>query len=46
MATPNAPKTQEDLIELLKDDNKVKVAGVDGQPFLRFGRMHARTSSS
>jgi len=31
MATPNAPKTQADLVELLKDDNKVKLAGVDGQ---------------
>lgn len=31
MATANAPTTHEELIALLKDDNKVKVAGVDGQ---------------
>lgn len=27
MATPNAPQTLQDLKELLKSDNKVKVAG-------------------
>ena len=25
--TPNAPKTYDELVELLKNDNKVKVAG-------------------
>ncbi|KAL7411214.1 hypothetical protein BDY24DRAFT_397080 [Mrakia frigida] len=35
MATPNAPKTQADLVELLKDDNKVKLAGVDADGVLR-----------
>lgn len=30
MATPNSPTTIDELKELLKDDIKVKVAGVDG----------------
>ncbi|EIW69792.1 hypothetical protein TREMEDRAFT_68303 [Tremella mesenterica DSM 1558] len=35
LPTPNAPTSLEDLTNLLKDDNKVKVAGVDVDGVLR-----------
>lgn len=35
LATPEAPKTLEELTELLKDDIKVKVAGKKHVPLIR-----------
>jgi len=39
LPTPNAPTTSEELKQLLKDDNKVKVAGKLQVPAIRIRLM-------